>query len=174
MIGLVAGTASAVAGDGPADLSHTPERSCGGLTGGAQSTRQLVDELLRALRASDEDALRHLRVTEAEYRNLVIPGHVPPGEPPRPLTPEWRDYAWANLEGRSHYHELRLLHEFGGEALTVKAIRFENGEKQYAGYKAYSQLRLTVQDGDGKERELRTGSIAQIGGTFKFISFIRD
>lgn len=145
-----------------------------GLEDGAGSTQALIDSFLRALNAKDATALRGLRVTETEYRNLIIPGHVPPGQPPRPLTPEWRDYAWGNLQTRSHYNELRLLQEFGGRELVVKDVQFEGGEKRYAGYRAYSQLHLTVQKPDGETRELRTGSIAEIGGKFKFISFIRD
>jgi hypothetical protein len=31
-----------------------------------------------------------------------------------------------------------------------------------------------VDDGSGNEERLATGSIAEVGGRFKFISFIRD
>lgn len=143
------------------------------LRDGAPSQRELIDRMLHALKIKDADALRRLRLSESEYREIVIPGHVPPGSPPRRLTDEG-SYAWANLSTRSYAFELVLLREFGGHDLTVKDISFAEGEKQYAGYKAYRQLSLTVTEADGTERELRTGSIAEIGGKFKFISFIRD
>lgn len=160
-------------GTGPG-APRAAERFSGAITGGAGSERELIDELLQALQQKDRDALRRLRVTEAEYENVIVPGHVPPGDRPRSLTPEWRDYAWRNLETRSHYHELRLLEEFGGRTLAVKDVQFEQGEERYGGYTAHKQLRLKVQDGDGTERELRTGSIAEVAGQYKFISFIRD
>jgi hypothetical protein len=157
-----------------ADRVRTPDTVAGRFDGGAGSQRQLIHELLEALEAKDANALRRLRVSETEYRNIIIPGNVPPGQPPRTLTPHWLDYAWANLETRSSYSELSLLQEFGGHKLAVKDVSFDKGEKQYAGYTAYRQLRLTVEDSDGAQRVLRTGSIAQVGGRFKFISLIRD
>lgn len=144
------------------------------MAGGAASTEELVEAMLDALRRKDRDALRRLRVTEAEYRAIILPGRVEPGQPPRALTPQWQDYAWANLESRSHYHELRLLEEFGGHALRVKSLDFVDGTKAYAGYTAYRQLRLVVRDQHGEERELRTGSVVERGGRYKFMSFIRD
>ncbi len=144
------------------------------VTGGAPSLAALVDALLHALAARDAGALRRLRLTESEYRDVLLPRHVPPGEPLRRLEPSAATFAWANLDSRSHYHELRLLADFGGQDLTPKAVWFEGGEQQYAGYRAYRQLRVTLVDGAGRTRQLRTGSVAEIDGTFKFISFIRD
>jgi hypothetical protein len=146
----------------------------GTFEGGANSQRELVDELLQALERKDAHALRRLRVTEAEYRDIIIPGNVDPGQPLRVMAANWTDYAWANLNDRSTVHEQRLLFEDGGRPLTLESVEFEGGEKRYAGYTAYRQLRLKVRDASGKERELRTGSIAEVAGKFKFISLIRD
>ncbi len=58
--------------------------------------------------------------------------------------------------------------------MTMEEFSFENGDTAYAGYTAHRQLRLKVRSSDGTEHELRTGSIAEVAGTYKFISFIRD
>ncbi len=146
----------------------------GTLEGGARSQRALIAEFLQALRSRDGHALRRLRVTEAEYRNIIIPGNVPPGQPPRVMAAAWTDYAWANLNDRSTVHEQRLLADYGGKTLMLEDAGFENGEQEYAGYTAHRQLRLKVRDASGTAREVRTGSIAEVAGKFKFISFIRD
>lgn len=154
--------------------SVAPASVAGTFEGGARSQRELIDDFLKALESKDEHALRSLRVTEAEYRDIIIPGNVDPGQPPRVMAANWTDYAWANLNDRSSVHEQRLLFEDGGHPLTLESVQFEGGEKRYAGYTAYRQLRLKVRDPSGTERELRTGSIAEVAGKFKFISFIRD
>ena len=158
------------AGGGSSAMATVP----GNLNGGARSLRELVDELLQALEHKDGHALRRLRVSEAEYRDVIIPGYVPPGDPPRTLAANWLDYAWNNLNDRSTVYEERLLADYGGRKLTLEEFSFEGGDKAYAGYEAYSQLRLKVRSSEGTERELRTGSIAEVAGIYKFISFIRD
>lgn len=152
----------------------TASTGSGALEGGARSQRALIDDLLQALRNKDGHALRRLRVTEAEYRDVIIPGNVPPGQPRRDLAAAWKEYAWANLDDRSTVHEHRLLADYGGQDLRVEEVSFEEGGQEYAGYTAHRQLRLKLRNSEGTERELRTGSIAEVAGTFKFISFIRD
>jgi len=157
---------------GEGAISRDPRS--GRVSRGAPSLEALVDQMLRALANKDAEALRRLRVSKKEYLDVILRGHVEPGEPPRELSAVWRQYAWDYLNDRSTLHEQRLLADYGGRKLTVRKMEFERGQKSYAGYRAYRQLRLTVADPDGAERELRTGSIAQIGQTYKFISFIRD
>lgn len=158
------------AGGGATAMANVP----GPLHGGARSPRELIDELLEALERKDGHALQRLRVTEAEYRDVIIPGNVPPGQPPRNLAATWVDYAWNNLNDRSTVHEQLLLADYGGRPLTLEEFSFADGDKAYAGFTAHRQLRLKVRSADGTEREVRTGSIAEVAGTYKFISFIRD
>jgi hypothetical protein len=56
----------------------------------------------------------------------------------------------------------------------MKALDYEDGTKTYASYTARKRLRLSLLDADGSEVQLATGSIAEIDGQYKFISFIRD
>jgi len=137
------------------------------------SKEALVKRLLKALRQSDQDALRRLRVNETEYREIIVPGSVEPGEPPRQLVPEWVDLAWESLDMKSKGYEQYFLAGLGGRNLKVRALEFAEGEKEYSTYKAYRQLRLALIDDSGKDLRLETGSIAEIGGRYKFVSFAK-
>lgn len=144
------------------------------LEGGAASMEELLDEFIEGLEAGDRGALSNLRVSEDEYRNVIVPGSVEPGEPPQILSEEASEYFYGVLHGKSQYNRNALLREFGGKKLEVKSYSFEKGEKQYADYKAHRRLEIEVVDEEGKSYELRTGSIAEVDGRFKFISYIRD
>jgi len=140
-----------------------------------ESTDSLIAEFLRALEKDDADALRRLRVTEAEYREILLPGSVREGQPLRHYTKEVADFAWGNLDTRSRYHELALLQGYRGRHFAVKAVDYDKGVGRYANHTAYRQLRLTLDEPNaGKEVRLGTGSIVEIDGRYKFISFIND
>jgi hypothetical protein len=172
--GITIWTAGAVAANEP---PATPPAATSRFDSSASSSQEeLVRQLLKALRAKDESALRRLRVSESEYREIILPGHVEPGKPLKRLTKEWADYAWESLDVKSHYYERFLLASFGGRTLELEKINYGEGEKEltYATYIAYPQARVALVDDAGKKVELETGSIAEVGGKYKFISFVRD
>jgi hypothetical protein len=145
------------------------------LADAASSSEALFDRFLAALAAKDPDALHRLRVTEAEYRDIMLPGSVPEGQPLRKPTPDLADFAWGRLNTRSSYYEQYLLQAFGGRHLKVKAVKYDKGEGRYASYAAHRQVRLEVEDENtGEIGELATGSVIEMDGAFKFISYIRD
>jgi hypothetical protein len=148
----------------PATLSHA-----------FASADALINEFLRALEKDDPDALRRLRVTETEYREIILPGSVREGQPLRQYRKDVADYAWSSLDTRSWYHEQALLQGYRGRRLTMKSVEYDKGVGRYANHTAYKQLRLTLDEpATGKEVKLGTGSIVEIDGRFKFISFIND
>jgi hypothetical protein len=152
--------------------ASTPERT---LTHAASSADQLIDKLLGALAKKDPDALRRLRVTEAEYREILLPGNVPEGQPLRAPSKELADLAWGLIETKSPYYEALLLKKFGGLTLRVEEIGFEDGVMRYANHVLHRQLRLKLTDtASGSHLELDTGSIVEIAGRYKFASFIAD
>lgn len=161
----------------PGDFSRaTPaaEGSSTTLRGGASSRDELIDRFLQALREKDRDALRRLRLSESEYRDIVLPGHVAVGEPLRKYPEDVSQFAWRLLNTKSFYYEALLLGDFGGHTYEIQGMEYEEGTQSYATYTAYKQLRLQLQRDDGAEVELRTGSVADIAGQFKFVSYIRD
>lgn len=144
------------------------------MSGGADSIEALLDRLQEGLEAEDRGALSAIRVSEDEYRNVIVPGSVQEGEPPQILSEEASEYFYELLNGKSHFNRNALLNEFGGKKLERKAYSFEKGEKRYADYTAYRRLSMELVDEEGRFYTLRTGSIAEVDGQFKFISYIRD
>lgn len=144
------------------------------LSGGASSVDELLGKFVNALADNDRRALDDLRVGEEEYRERIMPGSVKPGDPPQKLSPAADQYFWESLNLKSLYSEQGLLNEYGGRAYTIKSVIWRKGIKDYDGFRCYDRLEMTMADADGNERVLSTGSVAEVDGTFKFISFIRD
>ncbi len=146
----------------------------GGFSGGSNDLGALLDRFLLALEQRDEKGLQALRVTEIEYRQLVVPGNVDKGEAPQILSGEASEYFWQIMDQKSRHFENLLLERFGGESFQIKDVSFEKGHKEYAGHQAWRRLSLTVTDAAGQDRLIRTGSILERDGQYKFVSFIRD
>ena len=146
-----------------------------GLESAEPSAEQLIDRFLGALARKDPDALRRLRVTETEYREILMPTTVPEGQPLRRPSKELADLAWGLIDEKSRYYEQSLLMQYGGLQLRLKDVYYDKGEQRYAGYTARRQLRLRLaDDSTGAEFELATGSIVEVAGSYKFVSYIRD
>lgn len=144
------------------------------LSGGADSVDELLQRFLAALRENDSKKLRALRVTEREYRELVVPGNVKPGDPPQILSGEASEYFWQQMNQKSAYHETSLLDRHAGRTYTIEGYSFEKGHKRYAGHQAWRRLALDVKNENGGAGQIRTGSIIERDGRYKFVSFIRD
>ena len=152
-----------------------PDAKHGRFENASPSVDDLIRRFLEALDKKDAAALRHLRTTESEYRNIILPGTVSPGTPRRQYREDVSRYFWGALNGKSAGYEKYLLDTAGGRGPTkVKSVSYKKGETRYADYTAYKQLRLVVEDGTGQEHEIWSGSIAEVDGQYKFISFIRD
>lgn len=156
---------------GTADAAKRPPRK---LENAAPSREALIERFLESLRTKDEGALHALRVTEPEYVALILAGSVEPGQPLRQWPADANRYFWSGFDLKSRYYERYLIGEYGGRAYRIKSVDFDKGTKAYATYEAYRQLRLVLEDEAGKDVSLATGSIADVGGQWKFISFIRD
>jgi hypothetical protein len=166
-------TMLAVAGVGARSMAPVGAESSQTLRDAASSKEELARWLLEALEKKDLQALRRLRVTESEYKDVILVGSVEPGQPLRNYPPDVADYAWKTLNTKSLYYERYLLAQVGGKTFAYKDMSFAKGVADYATYRAYRQLRLAVLE-NGSPGELATGSIAEVGGRYKFISYIRD
>lgn len=144
------------------------------LSHASPSIAALADSLLNALAANDERALHQLRVSESEYRTVIEPATVEPGQPPRHIDEASSKLFWSMLDTKSRDFARPLLSEFGGKTLTRKDVRFIRGVHQYAGYTAHSQMRVLVADEHGKETLVRSGTVAQVGDQYKLIGLNWD
>ena len=138
------------------------------------SIDSLLAKFQQALADKDKVLLRRLRVTEDEYRNFIMPGSVPEGQPRAHYSEQDSQYFWGTLNGKSIYSEANLLAEFGGRPLKLTSVSYRKGIQHYRDYTAYKQLVVTVEDAQGTKDMLKIGSIAEVAGGYKFISFVRD
>ena len=143
-------------------------------TNGEASIDSLIEKFRQALVDKDKNLLRSLRVTEDEYRNFIMPGSVDEGRPRAQYTEQASEYFWGILNGRSIYSEANLLHDFGGHEIKFTKVEYRKGVQKYRDYTAYKQLILTVENENGEPEVMKIGSIAEVDGQFKFISFVRD
>ena len=138
------------------------------------SIDSLLAKLKQALETKDRKLLHSLRVTEDEYRNVIMPGSVPEGQPRAQYSEQASQYFWSILNLKSVYSEANLLDEYGGKPIKLTAVDYHKGVQHYRDYTAYKQLHITVEDDTGKKDTMKIGSIAEVGGAYKFISFVRD
>ena len=169
-LGLIAATAGrAVLGSG--QRLPTPHL---GLRDGEPSIDSLLEKFRQALVTNDKTLLRRLRVSEDEYRNLILPGSVEPGTPPGSYSEQASQYFWGILNGKSIYVEANLLHEFGGKDFAIDSVEYRKGVKKYRDYTAYKQLTVMVKHPGEEPESMKIGSIAEVDGKYKFISYVRD
>ena len=169
-LGLIAGTAGRAV-LGREQRMPTPHVR---LADGEPSIDSLLEKFRGALVTNDKTALRRLRVTEDEYRNLIMPGSVDPGTPRPSYNEQASRYFWGILNGKSIYTEANLLHEFGGKDFAIDSVEYRKGVKKYRDYTAYKQLTLMVKHPGEESERMRIGSIAEVDGQYKFISYVRD
>lgn len=144
------------------------------LADSAPSIEVLLQRVLDALAANDAQALRRLRVTEAEYREFIIPGSAKQGEPPQMLGAEDSQFYWQMLNTKSAYKEATVMKGFGGHRYELKGVEYVKGHKQFAWFDAYATTVLTLENEDGQESELVLGSIAHVDGQYKFVGLNGD
>jgi hypothetical protein len=141
------------------------------LTNGAPSIDALLDQFLAALTARDEPAMHQLRVTEREYREIIIPGTVKPGQPLRTVSDVNSQFFWSMLNQKSEDVGRGILKKWGGHTYTRRGLRFTKGSRPFAAYTAHGDVRLQVEDENHDTGELWVGAIAEVAGRYKFISF---
>src|SRR5262245_44107700 len=119
-------TLFALPGDAATSDSHLR------FNGGETSIDALIDKFLRALDAKDQRALHRLRVTEREYRDIIIPGTVKPGEPPRDgVTPQTSEFFWSMLNQKSEDMGRAFIKGLGGRHYKRKELTFTRGTREF-------------------------------------------
>ena len=176
MAGMILTTGLARAEAGDAQASTPPpalERPAHfKLADASPSADALIGRLIDALAKKDADTLNRLRVTEDEYRTFLLPGAGDPGQPGRVYDDASSKFAWDKLNTNSTYAAAGIMTGYGGHTLKLKEVTYLKGRKDYAWYTAYRTVGLKLEDENGKESELVLGSIVEIDGQFKFVSFL--
>ena len=143
-----------------------------GLSDGAPSIEALLDEFLAAVELKDAEALHRLRITKGEFLAIIVPGTVAKGQPPRQVSQKPREFFWDLNDAKSRYFAHELFERFGGHHYIERRLSFTKGTREYAWYTAHGQVQLALRTADDpRVVTLRTGTIAEVEGRYKFISF---
>lgn len=137
---------------------------------GAASERALVEAFLAATVARDSVALGNLLLSRGEYAWLYYPAHSY-SRPPYELDP---GSFWTLIQGNGAKGFARLLREYGGRRLGYVTHGCKPSDAVQAPVREWNQCEvgLTV---DGAETVKRMfGSIVEIGGRYKFVSYAND
>jgi hypothetical protein len=145
-----------------------------GIEGGAPSMDALMAKFVQALSNKDTDQLGKLRLSKAEYLDVIVPGTVEIGQPPRQVSEEPKEYFWGRLDAKSHFFADNLMENFGGRPYRGYELSFSKPVQEYAWYKAYGPVRLELQGEDNTTYHLMTGWVAEVDGKYKFIGYEYD
>jgi hypothetical protein len=156
----------------PAGLATSNTRA--ELLGGTSSKEELIRRFVDAISTNDGHRLRTLQVDENEYADIILPGAVPEGQPMRKWPEDVRRYFAREFIQKSQMVGANLIDTYKGHRYEIASMAFEGGTKRYANHFVYVQLRLQLKDETGTERALATGSIVEIGGQYKFMSYLPD
>ena len=139
--------------------------------GGAPSVDALMDEFITALSNKDLEALTKLRVNKAEYVDLIVPGTVAVGQPPRQVSEQPKEFFWGMLDTKSRYFADALVDRFGGRTYRGHQLTFSHPTKEYAWYRAHGEVRMELQGDDDITYHLLSGWVAEVDGKYKFIGY---
>ena len=135
---------------------------------------ELVDRFLLALEAKDLEALRALRVSQTQYLDIIVPGTVEKGRPPRQVTEKPKQFFWEMLDFKSGEFAKILSDRFGGRHYRSHAYEFTREAREYDWYKAHGELKILLEGEDQTVYRLQTGWVAEVGGRYKFIGYAWD
>jgi hypothetical protein len=141
------------------------------LEGGAESKEVLVDNLLRAIERADSDAVSRLAITREEFAWLYFP-HTMYAEPPYELAP---GIVWMQIEQASFEGMRKLMDVHGGKTLYDTGLRCPDEGTPAGIGRSWDGCVVTGRLPNGDEVEERLfGSILEVGGRYKFVSFTND
>lgn len=141
------------------------------VAGGANSPLELAQAVLDALAAGDRDTLRHLSVSEREFKDHVWPD-LPAARPERNLP---FAYVWKDLAQKSDQHLAQTLAKFGGQRLVAVNVEFAGETTRYRTSMVHRESVVLARLPDGKENRVRIfGSVLEQDGRFKVFSYVVD
>ena len=138
--------------------------------GGAPTADALVERFVTALRSRDTTALRHLVLSRAEFGWLYYPTSVFSRAPYYQMP----QLTWALNVADSDKGISRALGRFGGPQLDVSGYECTGSPRVDGGMTFHDRCSVRLRE-NGTERRLRLfGSMAELGGRFKFYSYAND
>lgn len=141
---------------------------------GPVAVRRLLQDVATALCQQDRDRLLAVLVTEDEYRNVILPGSVPVGEPLVTMPPAKAEYFTRLHRTKSAYALAALMAACPMGSLKFEEVELPDKVEQRAGYTLYRDPKLRFRDAQGETVELEPGSVVEFSGQVKMLSYYRD
>ena len=137
------------------------------LSGGYGTRDSLVADMIAATAARDTAALLRMRLTPAEYAWLYYPAHIY-NAPPYELDP---GTFWMMIEGNNDKGLGRLLHHRGGNRIVLRGYKCEESSAVRLPVREWNRCTVQLTVNRVESTEQLFGSIVEIGGRFKFVSY---
>ncbi len=144
------------------------------LTGGAGSLDELVALMMAALEKGDKDALHALRLTRDEYIDIIVPGYVAVGSPPREVDPKTSEFYWKLMDTKARYFADALVKKYGNRKYVSYETRLSEGVQEHPWYRDHGQLRIKALDEQQVLHHVAAGWVAEVDGVFKLHSYEYD
>lgn len=141
---------------------------------GPAAVRRLLHDVATALCQQDRNRLLALQVTEDEYRDLILPGSVPVGEPLMHMPLAKAEYFTRLHRTKSAYALAALMPACPMGSLRFEDVKLPEKVEQRAGYTLYRDPKLRFRDAQGEIVEIEPGSVVEFSGQVKMLSYYRD
>ncbi len=142
-----------------------------GLRGGVGSRDGLVDTLIRSLEAADTAAVAVLAIDQAEFAWFYFP-HSIYTAPPYELPP---GLVWFQSQNRTSRGLTRLLRNYAGKSLYYSGYTCPDEGESWGEGRIWHGCTVLGELPSGERVEERLfGSILEVDGRFKFVSFSNE
>ena len=125
---------------------------------------------LAAVSAQDSVALSRLVLSRAEFAWLYYPAHIY-ARPPYELDPLT---SWMLQQGNSSKGFSRVLREYGGQRLGYVTHGCKPAATVEPPVREWNQCEVGLKVGEYETVKRLFGSIVEIGGQYKFVSYAND
>ena len=134
------------------------------------SPSALAAAVLSGIQARDEQALRSLALSEAEFRREVWP-QLPAARPERNLP---FLYVWGDLHQKSEASLARTIQAHAGVQYVLVDVQF-GGRTDYPSFRVHRRAAFVVRDSSGQQSTIRVcGSVLEADGRWKVFSYVVD
>jgi hypothetical protein len=140
------------------------------LAGGMPSDTALVQAFLAAVSARDSVSLARLALSRAEFAWLYYPAHIY-ARPPYELDPLT---SWMLQQGNSSKGFSRVLREYGGQRLGYVTHGCKPAATVEPPVREWNQCEVGLKVGEYETVKRMFGSIVELGGQYKFVSYAND
>jgi hypothetical protein len=140
------------------------------LADGLPSDTALVRAFLAAVSARDSASLSRLVLSRAEFAWLYYPAHIY-ARPPYELDPLT---SWTLQQGNSAKGFSRALREYGGQRLAYLTHGCKPAATVAPPAREWNQCEVGLKVDDVEMVKRLFGSIVEIGGRYKFVSYAND